>query len=234
MTDDEPNPSVKTVAVELGTERGMKRIRFSVIYPERFVHPLHRRLVDEAAVTRAELLMWSPTADATALFWCDGDRAATATLVDAVESVQHRTFVEDEDGTYVVLRQREYEFAGAILEAVADAGVIFLPPVVFLDTGVVQFEAVGEATALSAFHDDLATLGDVAIERVREFERQHSPSALTDRQRAALETGLAVGYYEVPREGTVEDVAAELDCAPSTAGELLRKAEAAVIAAQVG
>jgi predicted DNA binding protein len=234
VTVGEPIPPVKTAAGELGTERGMKRIRFSVIYPERFVHPLHRRLVDDSTVTRVELLMWSPTADATALCWCDGDRAATAALFDAVESVHDRTLVGDADGTYVVLRQREYEFAGAILEAVAEAGVIFLPPVVFLDTGVVQFEAVGEATALSAFHDDLATLGDVTIERVREFERQRSPSTLTDRQRAALEAGLAVGYYEVPRDGTVEDVAAELDCAPSTAGELLRKAEAAVIAAQVG
>ncbi|SDF53620.1 HTH DNA binding domain-containing protein [Halorientalis regularis] len=234
MTDDEPNPSIKTVAGELGAEHGMKRIRFSVIYPERFVHPLHRRLVDETVVTRLELLMWSPTADATTLCWCDGDRAATGALVDAVESVRDRTLVGDDDGTYVVLRQREYEFAGAILAAVADAGVIFLPPVVFRDTGVVQFEAVGEATALSAFHDDLATLGDVSIERVREFERRRSPSTLTDRQRAALEAGLAVGYYEVPRDGTVADVAAELDCAASTAGELLRKAEGAVIAAHVG
>jgi predicted DNA binding protein len=198
------------------------------------VHPLHRRLVDESPISRAELLMWSPTRDATALFWCDGDRTATAALVDAVESVRSRTLVGDDGGTYAVLRQRAYEFAGAILETVADAGVIFLPPVIFRETGVVQFEAVGEAAALSAFHDDLDALGDVSIERVRTFERRRSPSALTARQRAALEAGLAVGYYEVPRDGAVEDVAAELDCATSTAGELLRKAEAAVVAAHVG
>lgn len=234
MTDSESIRSIKTVAGELGVGRGMKRIRFSVIYPERFVHPLHRRLAGDGPLTRAELLMWSPTADASALFWCDGDRTATAELVDAIESVRDRTLVGDEGGTYVILRQREYEFSGAILTTVAEAGVIFLPPVIFLDTGAVQFEAVGEAAAVSAFHDDLATLGDVTIERVREFERQRSPSTLTDRQRAALEAGLAVGYYEVPRDGTVEDVAAILECAPSTAGELLRKAEAAVIAATVG
>ena len=38
-----------------------------------------------------------------------------------------------------------------------------------------------------------------------------------------------VGYYAVPRTGDVDDVATELDCAHSTAGELLRKAEAALV-----
>jgi len=38
-----------------------------------------------------------------------------------------------------------------------------------------------------------------------------------------------VGYYDVPRTGDTEAVAAALDCEPSTAGELLRKAEAAVV-----
>ncbi|WP_217493327.1 helix-turn-helix domain-containing protein [Haladaptatus sp. W1] len=40
---------------------------------------------------------------------------------------------------------------------------------------------------------------------------------------------LDAGYYDVPRTGSVDDVAAALDCAHSTAGELIRKAESAVI-----
>jgi predicted DNA binding protein len=82
---------------------------------------------------------------------------------------------------------------------------------------------------VSTLHDELAELGSVSIERVHPFERRQSPAALTDRQRAALDAAVEVGYYEVPREGSVADVAAALDCAHSTAGELLRKAEAAVV-----
>ncbi|WP_276273900.1 helix-turn-helix domain-containing protein [Haloarcula litorea] len=207
----------------------MKRIQFSVTYDDRFVHPLHRRLVDAAELSRAELLLWSPTGDATTLFWCDGDRGATERVVAGVDSLVAATFVPDRDGTYAFLSQDDYEFAGPILDAVGASDVLFRPPVVFLDTGAVRFEAVGETAALSGFHDDLADLGTLAIERVQAFERAGSPSGLTERQRAALDAAVAVGYYEVPRSGTIADVAAELDCSTSTAGELVRKAESAVV-----
>mgnify|MGYP006295584255 FL=1 len=208
----------------------MKRVQFSVTYPDRFVHPLQRRLV-ETPISRAELLMWSPTADATTLFWCDGDREATERLVTGIDSLLVHTAVDVSDGTCVFLRQADYEFSPAILETIADAAVIFLPPVVFLETGELQFEAAGESAALSTFYEALSELGAVTVEQVHEFKRRSTPSALTDRQRAALEAAVSVGYYEVPRTGTVADVAGVLECASSTAGELLRKAEAAVVTA---
>jgi predicted DNA binding protein len=211
------------------SDRRMKRIRFSADYPERLRHPLHRAIVGESPISRAELLMWSPTADATTLLWFDGDRDATTAAVDALDSLVASSLVNDAGGTYAFLRQDDYEFPAALLDTVAASRVIFLPPVVFRESGEVRFEAAGATEALSAFHDDLAALADLTIERVHEFERRRTPSRLTDRQRAALETAVSAGYYEVPREGTVADVAAALDCATSTAGELLRKAEAAVV-----
>lgn len=211
----------------------VKRVQFSVTYPERLRHPIHDRVVRDAVLGRAELLTWSPTPEATSLLWCDGDRQATERAVDSVDSLVSSHLVEGEAGTYAFLRQDAYEFPAAVLETVADAGVAFLPPVTFRSTGAVRFEAVGETTALGAFHEDLSELGDLTVERVEPFERHAAPSRLTDRQRAALETAVAVDYYEVPREGTVADVAEVLGCSTSTAGELLRKAEAAVVEAFV-
>jgi len=207
----------------------MKRVQFAVTYPDRLVHPLHRQIRDDESTTRAELLTWSPTADATTLLWCDGDRAATERALARIDSLVDSAVVEDGDGTYAFLRQDGYEFPAALLDAVAGARVVFPPPVAFLETGAVRFGAVGEAAALGAFRDELAELGEIEIERVREFERATSSSRLTDRQRAALEAAVSVGYYELPREGTIADVAADLDCSTSTAGELVRKAEAAVL-----
>ncbi|WP_134670293.1 helix-turn-helix domain-containing protein [Halorussus marinus] len=207
----------------------MKRIQVAASYPEGLVHPLHRQVVDDDAITRAELLTWSPTADATTLLWCDGDRAATERAVGRIDSVVDSAVVADADGTYAFVRQDAYEFPAALLDAIAGARVVFLPPVAFLETGEVRFEAVGEAAALSALHAELAELGDLTIERATEFERTRSASRLTDRQRAALDAAVAVGYYELPREGTIADVAAVLECSTSTAGELVRKAEAAVL-----
>lgn len=208
---------------------GMKRIQFSAIYPKQYVHPIHQKIIEGTSIQRAELLMWSPTEDATTLFWCDGELEATRTVFDEISSLVERNFVRDVEGTYAFLQQDAYEFSSAILNTIADSRVIFLPPVVFLDTGTVEFEAVGTAEALSSFHDDLSEIADLTIEQVQEFERKHSPTCLTDRQRAALDAAVSLGYYEVPREGTVSDIADLLDCSTSTAGELVRKAEAAVV-----
>lgn len=211
----------------------VKRVAFGVTYPAEFVHPLHRRVVRTEGVSRVELLAWAPTADVTTLSWYDADPETVRAVLAAVESLSTANLVEGDGGTYAFARQTAYEFDDALLELVSRANVAFLPPVTFLADGDATFEAVGDAASLSGFHARLDELLDARIERVREFGRTSSPATLTERQRAALEAAVAVGYYEVPRTGGVADVAAELGCAPSTAGELLRKAEAAVVADHV-
>lgn len=52
---------------------------------------------------------------------------------------------------------------------------------------------------------------------------------LTDRQREVIETAHELGYYEVPREATTEDIAAELALDPSTVTEHLQRAERNVL-----
>ena len=52
---------------------------------------------------------------------------------------------------------------------------------------------------------------------------------MTDRQLEAVATAVEIGYYAVPREAGLADVAAALGCAESTASNLLRKAEASVM-----
>lgn len=225
----------------------MKRVAFGVTYPAELAHPLHRRLAREDGVTRMELLMWGPTENVTTLSWYDADRETVRELLTAVESLSTASLVAGEGGgrvadsgassdrnsdggTYAFVRQTEFEFDDSLLELLGAASVVFIPPVTFVEDGTATFEAVGETADLSAFYRRLRELLDTRIERVHDFRPGGTPADLTARQAAALEAGLAVGYYDVPRTGTVADVAAELDCAASTAGELLRKAEAAVVA----
>ena len=54
-------------------------------------------------------------------------------------------------------------------------------------------------------------------------------SALSDRQAEAATAAVDCGYYGTPRERSVADVADRLDCAPGTAAEHLRKAEATLV-----
>lgn len=52
---------------------------------------------------------------------------------------------------------------------------------------------------------------------------------LTDRQREVLNTALRRGYFEVPRECTLEELATSLDADKSTVSEVLRRGDAKIV-----
>ena len=95
---------------------------------------------------------------------------------------------------------------------------------------------------LGAFHDalqrDLPADVTFTVRRVGAPEQwQHSHraqgTAIPYEQRKALETAMRLGYYEYPREATLEDIAAELELPLTTLRYRLRRAEAwTVVVAQ--
>jgi len=56
-------------------------------------------------------------------------------------------------------------------------------------------------------------------------EGDEADDGLTDRQRAAVRTAYELGYFEIPRKASLEDVAAELDITASSLSERLRRAQ---------
>jgi hypothetical protein len=63
----------------------------------------------------------------------------------------------------------------------------------------------------------------------REGESEPPGDGLTDRQREALRIAYELGYFEIPRRATLEDVAGELDISASSASERLRRAQTQLI-----
>jgi hypothetical protein len=57
--------------------------------------------------------------------------------------------------------------------------------------------------------------------------------ALTDRQRAAVRVAYEPGYFEIPRNASLDDVAAELGISASSCSERLRRAQTALLEAHV-
>jgi hypothetical protein len=69
------------------------------------------------------------------------------------------------------------------------------------------------------------------LEKLGTYEGPEQPlDDLTDRQRKVLTTAYDMGYYEVPREVTTDDVAANLDVDSSTVTEHLQRAERNLLA----
>lgn len=52
---------------------------------------------------------------------------------------------------------------------------------------------------------------------------------LTDRQQEALRTAYELGYFDIPRQASLEEVATELDISASSVSERLRRAQTQVI-----
>jgi hypothetical protein len=64
------------------------------------------------------------------------------------------------------------------------------------------------------------------LRKLGEYDGPDRPmEQLTDRQRHALQVAYEEGYYEVPRNASTEDVAAEVGIDPSTVAEHLQRAE---------
>lgn len=62
------------------------------------------------------------------------------------------------------------------------------------------------------------------------YEGRHTPlDGLTDRQEEVIRTAYEMGYYEVPRAVSTDEIADELDLDPSTVAEHLQRAERNVL-----
>lgn len=69
------------------------------------------------------------------------------------------------------------------------------------------------------------------LQKFSAYEGPERPlDGLTDRQREVLRTAYDMGYYEVPREATTNEVAANLDVDSSTVSEHLQRAQRNLLA----
>lgn len=67
----------------------------------------------------------------------------------------------------------------------------------------------------------------------RDGDPEPPGEGLTDRQQEALRTAYEMGYFEIPRTASLDDVAAELDISASSLSERLRRAQTHVIETSV-
>lgn len=169
----------------------------------------------------------------TLLFSVDGVHDGLAAALrgeDAVRRAENTPIDDRRSVLLLTLRPEEIPMAAAVFEAFTRTGLVFELPVVYRE-GSVQATLLGESSALQSVIDAFPDAVTVDVEEVGEFAGTTPRDALSDRQREAVEAGLELGYYDVPRRATHRDVAERLGCAPSTASEHLQKAEAKLVRA---
>lgn len=209
----------------------MKYLRVAVRESPESRNPMHTFLMDHDEVHLAQLWNWNTT---------DGDVDVmlfrivgaldpyTRALDDAPFVTGYETARIDEESFYVYIEHETRAEDRAFREPFVERRVLPIPPIEFDETGETRMELVGRPAAVQAVVDGFPDDFEVRVDRVDTYERgvDAFASLLTDRQREALAVAVDLGYYDVPRTASLEAVAAELDCAPSTASDHLQKAQA--------
>lgn len=202
------------------------------------IHPVDEALAGIETVRRDALLHFDAYADGTGVFLytCRGDPAAALEVVADHGHVKGYDLLDvDEESFHLYAYVGPGEPAGTLLGIVQTYRLMVDTPIAFVDEGILATIVGDHEMFRQALEDLPASLG-ISIEQVGTYTPggRNVISKLTARQREVFEAAIDAGYYEIPREVTQEDLAAELDVSVSTVDEHLRKTEAKVISALTG
>lgn len=200
------------------------------------IHPMYGVMTEAPFIERATAIQWNYTGDAFGiLHYVVGDAdALERTMQEIPEVVGYDIERINEQSCYVYVRDATTDSLQELFEPISDGGLVVVPPIKYEPDGTVVFSIFGPDDELQNAIETVSVPVEVTIEAVGGLTETTAAveARLTDRQRDVVETGVGLGYYDIPRTASQEDIAAELDCAPSTVAEHLRKAEARVLRTQ--
>ncbi|UPM42646.1 helix-turn-helix domain-containing protein [Halocatena salina] len=191
---------------------------------------------ENTVVQYEEVVTWNVQPNASLeyeLFYAevtDVDRYVAA--IERVDSTRwHRITRIDGKSVYVFACQETRKEEVVLRRAFARLELVVVPPIVYDHEAAMEMTIIGEGDALRALVNSIPGQIDVTIKEIGEYDRPNARAtgALTDRQFEVLRTALDLGYFEVPREASLAELATELGCAESTVSVTLRKAEAAIV-----
>lgn len=208
----------------------MKHLGLTVEEPPSERNPMHTFVMEHDDLRATELWNWNRMQDIDiVLFRVVGAMEPyTAALDDAPFVVDYETARIDATSFYVYVEHETRAEDHGLREPFLEQRVLPIPPIEFSEDGTVGMELVGRSADVQAAIDSFPDSFDVRVDRIGSYEQGVSAfaSLLTDRQREALAVAVDLGYYDVPRTASVDEVASELGCASSTASNHLRKAQA--------
>jgi len=165
------------------------------------------------------------------VIWVDvADRDSVATALEADETVDSPSHLGAEgDGHWYAI-----ETTDAPLHAVSSGLLTARGMLVRADWS--QNRWVGKArfpdrSSLLTFREELVADGfDVAVEQIHEDDDALTQFGVTDPQREVLLLALDRGYYTVPRDASLSDLASDLGISSQAASERLRRGTQTLVA----
>lgn len=181
----------------------------------------------------ATALQWNLSGDDMGvLHYVHGDAEAFVEEVEEIPGVAGWDHAQaSENAFFVYVLDSTPEASAELPDPFDDDDFVVIPPTRYHDDGTVSFSIFGLPEAVQSAIDKTSDSAEIDAGTVTGVEA--IPSGVSenfdDEEEAAIEAAIDVGYYAVPRTGSLADVADELGCSESTAKELLNSAEATLI-----
>ncbi|PSP98576.1 bacterio-opsin activator [Halobacteriales archaeon QS_4_70_19] len=161
----------------------------------------------------------------------DGERVRdrVAGLGDVIDC----QYTQVGDGVLLHIHSEPTETLRALLAIPRQYEITLDTPLSFAADGGVQVTVVGEASVLGEAVTACRELTSVSIDRTGSYRPDDDRllAELTERQREVLRVAWELGYYEIPREATYEDIAERLGCTTATVGQHFQRIEATLLGA---
>jgi hypothetical protein len=144
--------------------------------------------------------------------------------------VEAQLLERQKNGAHIVF-MRGGPSLSSVLSSIGVEGGYLFPPIE-IEEGKVKISFLGSEQQVKKFLEIIDKLG-IRYRVVMLGDADFSPlsplNQLTERQREVLITAHRLGYYDIPRKITSEELAKKLDLVDSTVVEHLRKAEQRLI-----
>ena len=208
-----------------------------VISPgEEGFHPADKALTDEPSVDRRAISQITLLEDGTAvmLYRLHGDLTRAGTVLETCPEVLDADVTEGSEGL-AYLHVEANDTLESLLRILLENEIVIDPPIDCLPDGSVRVTLVGRSDAIRRAVDSVPGHLTMTLESLGDYQPESSQlvARLTERQREILEAAVELGYYEVPRRTTHDEIATEVGLSAGTVGEHLRKVEGKVLSTLV-
>lgn len=218
----------------------MRYLRLRLTSSDVTLHPLVPTLTDAEVFSDARMVNWSPSFDpprVTVLLYLEGDLDRFDAVLDDTDLViDFDVTPTGDDRGYAYVYSEPHPVEWELFKIGIGHGLLPLFPIRYHSDGSLTVRILGPMDRLRDAVESVPEVVEISIEQVGEYTlgRPPVPPALSPRQQEALQVAFELGYYEVPREASRDEVAERLDCAPSTASEHLQKAERKLVSVSLG
>ncbi|WP_313691712.1 helix-turn-helix domain-containing protein [Halorarum halobium] len=197
------------------------------------IHPMYDLLVNAPYLERARAMHWNYSGEELGIMhYVEGDAETFREDVAEIPAVvDFELTAAEPNAFYVYVRDATNRRLRELFDLLDRSPVVALPPVEYLPDGTVAYSVFGPSAAIQSALEEFPEPITVSVTAVGSLAAVPDAveTALSDRQREAIRAAVELGYYEIPRTATHEDVADAIGCAPSTAAEHLQKAESKLL-----